>query len=69
MFVKTPAMFYFLRFLLGVFEAGFYPGIILYLTYWFPQRAPRQGLRHVHVGLGAGRRDRRAAGRQHHDRR
>ena len=25
-----------LRFLLGVFEAGFYPGIILYLTYWFP---------------------------------
>ncbi len=36
MFVKTPAMFYALRFLLGVFEAGFYPGIILYLTYWFP---------------------------------
>lgn len=36
MFVKTPSMFYFLRFLLGVFEAGFYPGIILYLTYWFP---------------------------------
>lgn len=36
MFVTTPAMFYSLRFLLGVFEAGFYPGIILYLTYWFP---------------------------------
>ena len=36
MFVSSPAMFYFLRFLLGVFEAGFYPGIILYLTYWFP---------------------------------
>ncbi len=36
MFVKTPAMFYFLRFLLGAFEAGFYPGIILYLTFWFP---------------------------------
>lgn len=36
MFVKTPGMFYFLRFLLGVFEAGFYPGIILYLTFWFP---------------------------------
>lgn len=36
MFVQTPAMFYGLRFLLGVFEAGFYPGIILYLTYWFP---------------------------------
>ncbi len=38
MFVKSAEMFYFLRFLLGVFEAGFYPGIILYLTYWFPQQ-------------------------------
>ena len=36
MFTTTPAMFYFLRFLMGVFEAGFYPGIILYLTYWYP---------------------------------
>jgi MFS family permease len=36
MFVKTPLMFYALRFLMGVFEAGFYPGIILYLTYWYP---------------------------------
>lgn len=36
MFVTTPGMFYFLRFLMGVFEAGFYPGIILYLTYWYP---------------------------------
>ncbi|HEY2928726.1 MFS transporter, partial [Piscinibacter sp.] len=35
-FVKTPAMFYFMRFLLGLAEAGFYPGIILYLTYWYP---------------------------------
>ena len=38
MFVKTPAMFYTLRFLLGVAEAGFFPGIILYLTYWYPAR-------------------------------
>lgn len=30
--------FYFLRFLLGVAEAGFFPGIILYLTYWFPAK-------------------------------
>jgi MFS family permease len=35
-FVKSPAMFYVLRFLLGVAEAGFAPGVILYLTYWFP---------------------------------
>lgn len=36
MFVKTPMQFYAMRFLLGIAEAGFYPGIILYLTYWFP---------------------------------
>ena len=35
-FVKSPTMFYVLRFLLGVAEAGFFPGIILYLTYWYP---------------------------------
>ena len=36
MLVQTPTMFYILRFLLGVAEAGFFPGIILYLTYWYP---------------------------------
>lgn len=36
MFVTTPTMFYVIRFLLGVAEAGFFPGIVLYLTYWFP---------------------------------
>jgi D-galactonate transporter len=46
MFVSSPTQFYFLRFLLGVFEAGFYPGIILYLTYWYPsvRRARAFGL-------------------------
>ncbi|WP_118180462.1 MFS transporter [Paraburkholderia phosphatilytica] len=34
--IRTPVMFYFVRFLLGVAEAGFFPGMILYLTYWFP---------------------------------
>ena len=38
MFVKTATGFYILRFLLGAFEAGLYPGVILYLTYWFPSR-------------------------------
>ncbi len=36
MFVTSPTMFYVIRFLLGVAEAGFFPGIVLYLTYWFP---------------------------------
>jgi D-galactonate transporter len=35
-FVQTPTQFYIARFLLGVLEAGFFPGIILYLTYWYP---------------------------------
>jgi ACS family tartrate transporter-like MFS transporter len=37
-FVSGETSFYVLRFLLGVAEAGFFPGIILYLTYWFPAR-------------------------------
>ena len=36
MFVSGETSFYVMRFLLGVAEAGFFPGIILYLTYWFP---------------------------------
>ena len=34
--VSSPTIFYTLRFLLGLCEAGFYPGIIFYLTLWFP---------------------------------
>jgi D-galactonate transporter len=34
--VTTPLQFYTVRFLLGLAEAGFFPGIILYLTYWYP---------------------------------
>jgi ACS family tartrate transporter-like MFS transporter len=37
-FVQGAASFYALRFLLGAAEAGFFPGIILYLSYWFPAR-------------------------------
>ena len=36
-FVQGPTSFYVLRFLLGLAEAGLYPGMILYMTYWFPQ--------------------------------
>lgn len=38
LFVKTPLQFYIVRFFLGVAEAGFSPGIMLYLTYWFPAK-------------------------------
>lgn len=38
MFVGSKTAFYMVRFLLGVAEAGFYPGVILYLTYWFPDK-------------------------------
>ncbi len=41
MYVSSPMMFYVMRFALGVAEAGFFPGIILYLTYWYP--AQRRG--------------------------
>ena len=37
-FVQGPTSFYVLRFLLGAAEAGFFPGIILYLSYWYPAR-------------------------------
>lgn len=45
-FVTTPMQFYVLRFLLGVFEAGFFPGVVLYITFWFPaeRRARINGL-------------------------
>src|SRR6185436_17579465 len=36
--VQTPTSFYVLRFLLGVAEAGFFPGMLFYLNYWFPRR-------------------------------
>jgi ACS family tartrate transporter-like MFS transporter len=37
-FIGSPLQFYVLRFLLGVAEAGFFPGMIVYLTHWFPTR-------------------------------
>ncbi|RDD70256.1 MFS transporter [Paracoccus versutus] len=41
-FVQGPTSFYILRFLLGAAEAGFFPGIILYLSYWFPAKSRAQ---------------------------
>jgi MFS family permease len=42
MTVKTATWFYILRFLLGSFEAGLFPGVVLYLTYWFPAQRRAQ---------------------------
>lgn len=36
--VETPAQFYLVRFLLGLAEAGFFPGVIVYFTHWFPRK-------------------------------
>jgi ACS family tartrate transporter-like MFS transporter len=44
MFVTGPWSFVLLRFLLGCAEAGFFPGIVLYLTYWFPARQRAQAV-------------------------
>lgn len=41
LWVTTPTQFYVMRFLLGAAEAGFFPGVVLYLTYWYP--ASRRG--------------------------
>lgn len=38
LFLRSATSFYVMRFLLGAAEAGFFPGIILYLTYWFTSR-------------------------------
>src|SRR5947199_5357918 len=37
MLVQGTASFYTLRFVLGMVESGFFPGVMLYLTYWYPQ--------------------------------
>ena len=53
MFVTDQWTFYALRILLGVAEAGFFPGIILYLSYWFPaqQRAKMTAFFMLAIGL------------------
>lgn len=51
MFVRTPLEFNLLRFLLGMAEAGFYPGVIYYLTLWFPARARARAVSRFYVAL------------------
>ena len=47
--VKTPFQFYLVRFLLGLAEAGFFPGVIVYLTHWFPSRDRARALAYFFV--------------------
>lgn len=49
-FVKTPAQFYGCRLLLGIAEAGFFPGVIVYLTHWFPRADRTRALAGFMIG-------------------
>src|SRR5262245_13300852 len=49
-FVRTPFQFYAVRFLLGLAEAGFYPGVIVFLSHWFPRRDRTRALAWFFIG-------------------
>jgi ACS family tartrate transporter-like MFS transporter len=51
MFVRTPLEFNVLRFLLGVAEAGFFPGVIYYLTIWFPARRRARAVSRFYIAM------------------
>ena len=51
MFVSGSTSLYLLRFVLGIMEAGFFPGAILYLTYWFPSRVRGEILGIFYLGV------------------
>jgi len=51
MFVRTPRQFYILRFLLGMAEAGFFPGVVYYLTQWFPPNMRARAISRFYVSL------------------
>jgi len=51
MFVKTPLQFYVMRFLLGMAEAGFFPGVIFYLAQWFPPHMRARAISRFYISL------------------
>ena len=61
MLVRTPLSFYSMRLLLGIAEAGFFPGMIFYLTYWVPVAGAGARRGPLHDRDSGGRRRRRAA--------
>ena len=50
-FVQSAGQLYFARFALGLAEAGYFPGIALYLGYWFPRREKAQALALILIGI------------------
>src|ERR1700685_1305186 len=54
MFVKTPLEFYVMRFLLGMAEAGFFPGVIFYLAQWFPPHMRARAISRFYISLPLG---------------
>jgi ACS family tartrate transporter-like MFS transporter len=51
MFMKTPLEFYIVRFLLGMAEAGFFPGVVFYLSQWFPANVRARTVSRFYVAL------------------
>lgn len=51
MFVRTPTQFYTMRFLLGFAEAGFFPGVLFYLTQWFPPEHRARAISRFYIAL------------------
>jgi ACS family tartrate transporter-like MFS transporter len=51
LFVRTPLEFNALRFVLGMAEAGFYPGVLYYLTLWFPARMRARAVSRFYIAL------------------
>lgn len=51
MFVRTPVQFYIMRFLLGMAEAGFFPGVLFYLMQWFPADMRARTVSRFYVSL------------------
>jgi MFS transporter, ACS family, tartrate transporter len=51
MFVRTPLQFYVVRFLLGMAEAGFFPGVVFYLMQWFPPEMRARAVSRFYVAF------------------
>jgi ACS family tartrate transporter-like MFS transporter len=49
--VRTPAQFYLMRFLLGAAEAGFFPGILYYVTLWFPEAQRARAISRFYIAV------------------